>query len=156
MISDDEYISPTIARGHEWDAWMCRAVRMWHKRGKSILDVGANIGHSIVFRKWTCYIIWTCISWESRCFSRGLGDRGGASAYSRGLEIKALPPLSLGASMTSKVPQLSLGALAIAVGTSFSIPTNPIPRRLRRTMRTTWIYTPPSTAPALLTSELGP
>ena len=24
VISDDEYIGPSIARGHEWDAWMRR------------------------------------------------------------------------------------------------------------------------------------
>ena len=46
VISDDEYIGPAIARGREWDAWMRRDVRMWHKPGTDIIDVGANIGYN--------------------------------------------------------------------------------------------------------------
>ena len=47
VISDDEYIGPAIARGHEWDRWMRRDVRMLHKPGTEIIDIGANIGYSL-------------------------------------------------------------------------------------------------------------
>jgi len=46
VISNDEYIGPSIARGQEWDAWMRRDVRMWHKPGTEIMDIGANIGYN--------------------------------------------------------------------------------------------------------------
>ena len=46
VISDDEYIGPMIARGHEWDRWMRRDVRRWHVPGTEILDIGANIGYN--------------------------------------------------------------------------------------------------------------
>jgi len=46
VISDDEYIGPVIARGHEWDRWMRRDVRRWHVPGTEILDIGANIGYN--------------------------------------------------------------------------------------------------------------
>ena len=46
VIDNDEYIGPTIARGQEWDSWMRRDVRMWHKPGTDIMDVGANIGYN--------------------------------------------------------------------------------------------------------------
>lgn len=46
IISNDEYIGPAIARGHEWDSWMRRDVRLWHKHGTDILDIGANIGYN--------------------------------------------------------------------------------------------------------------
>lgn len=46
VISDDEYIGPLIARGHEWDRWMRRDARRYHKPGTEILDIGANIGYN--------------------------------------------------------------------------------------------------------------
>ena len=46
VISDDEYIGPTIAQGHEWDRFMRRDVRMLHKPGTDIIDIGANIGYN--------------------------------------------------------------------------------------------------------------
>ena len=46
VISDDEYIGPSIARGHEWDGFMRRDVRMLHKPGTDIIDIGANIGYN--------------------------------------------------------------------------------------------------------------
>ena len=46
VIRNDEYIGPCIARGHEWDAWMRRDVRMYHTPGTDILDIGANIGYN--------------------------------------------------------------------------------------------------------------
>ena len=46
VISDDEYIGPLIARGHEWDRFMRRDVRMLHKPGTDIIDIGANIGYN--------------------------------------------------------------------------------------------------------------
>lgn len=46
VIANDEYIGPKIAGGNEWDGWMRRDVRIWHKSGTDILDVGANIGYN--------------------------------------------------------------------------------------------------------------
>lgn len=46
VINDDEYIGPSIMHGHEWDRWMRREVRLHHKPGTDILDVGANIGYN--------------------------------------------------------------------------------------------------------------
>ena len=46
VISNDEYIGPTIARGHEWDGWMRGDIRRCHKPNTEIIDVGANIGYN--------------------------------------------------------------------------------------------------------------
>ncbi len=46
VIKDDEYIGRSIAHGHEWDRWMRREVRLYHKPGTHILDIGANIGYN--------------------------------------------------------------------------------------------------------------
>lgn len=46
VISDDKYIGPAIARGHEWDGWMRHDVRVSHKPGTEIIDIGANIGYN--------------------------------------------------------------------------------------------------------------
>lgn len=46
VIKDDEYIGRSIAHGHEWDRWMRREVRLYHKPGTDILDIGANIGYN--------------------------------------------------------------------------------------------------------------
>ena len=46
VISDDEYIGPLIARGHEWDGWMRGDIRRCHKPGTEIIDIGANIGYN--------------------------------------------------------------------------------------------------------------
>jgi len=46
VINDDEYIGPAITKGHEWDRWMRRDVRIHHKPGTHILDIGANIGYN--------------------------------------------------------------------------------------------------------------
>ena len=46
VISDDEYLTPTISKGCEWDGWMRRDVRTHHKIGTDILDIGANIGYN--------------------------------------------------------------------------------------------------------------
>ena len=46
VIKDDEYIGRSIAHGHEWDRWMRREVRLYHKPGTDILDIGANNGYN--------------------------------------------------------------------------------------------------------------
>ena len=46
VIADDEYIGRSIIQGHEWDRWMRREARMYHKPGTDILDIGANIGYN--------------------------------------------------------------------------------------------------------------
>ena len=46
VIEDDEYIGRSVAHGHEWDRWMRREVRLYHKPGTDILDIGANIGYN--------------------------------------------------------------------------------------------------------------
>jgi len=46
IIADDEYISHTIASGHEWDGWMRKDVAECFKEGTEILDIGANIGYN--------------------------------------------------------------------------------------------------------------
>ena len=46
VISNDEYIGPTIARGREWDGWMRGDIRRCHKPDTEIIDVGANIGYN--------------------------------------------------------------------------------------------------------------
>src|SRR5210317_1073903 len=46
VIQNDEYIGPLIERGYEWDGWMRRDVRLYHKPGTDILDIGANIGYN--------------------------------------------------------------------------------------------------------------
>mgnify|MGYP004078766885 CR=1 FL=1 len=44
VISNDRYITPTLANGFEWDGWMREDLRRWYKKGTDILDIGANIG----------------------------------------------------------------------------------------------------------------
>ena len=46
VIKGDEYIGPSIASGQEWDRWMRRDVRLYHKPGTHIIDIGANIGYN--------------------------------------------------------------------------------------------------------------
>ena len=46
ILSDDEYICPLIAKGHEWDGWMRSDIRRFYKDGTDILDIGANIGYN--------------------------------------------------------------------------------------------------------------
>ena len=45
-IADDEYISPTIQAGYEWDGWMREDVQKYFVPGTEILDIGANIGYN--------------------------------------------------------------------------------------------------------------
>jgi len=46
VISNDEYIAPTIASGYEWDEWMRYDIEELYKEGTEILDIGANIGYN--------------------------------------------------------------------------------------------------------------
>ena len=46
VISNDEYIAPTIAAGYEWDEWMRYDIEELYKEGTEILDIGANIGYN--------------------------------------------------------------------------------------------------------------
>ena len=48
VIANDEYIGPSIIQGHEWDRWMRREARLYHKPGTHILDIGANIGYNML------------------------------------------------------------------------------------------------------------
>jgi FkbM family methyltransferase len=48
VIANDEYIGPSITQGHEWDRWMRREARLYHKPGTHILDIGANIGYNML------------------------------------------------------------------------------------------------------------
>ena len=46
VISNDRYITPTLANGYEWDGWMRTDVEKHYKAGTDILDIGANIGYN--------------------------------------------------------------------------------------------------------------
>ena len=48
VIANDEYIGPLITQGYEWDRWMRREARLYHKPGTHILDIGANIGYNML------------------------------------------------------------------------------------------------------------
>ena len=46
VISNDRYITPTLANGYEWDGWMREDLGKHYKEGTDILDIGANIGYN--------------------------------------------------------------------------------------------------------------
>ena len=46
VISNDEYIGPCIANGHEWDGWMRDDIQKYYKNETDIIDIGANIGYN--------------------------------------------------------------------------------------------------------------
>lgn len=59
VISNDRYITPTLANGFEWDGWMREDVRRWYKKGTDILDIGANIGYnSLIFSEFGPVCAW--------------------------------------------------------------------------------------------------
>ena len=52
-IENDEYIGPSIERGHGWDSWMEPIVEKLYKPGTDILDIGGNIGaNTLMFSKY--------------------------------------------------------------------------------------------------------
>lgn len=53
VISNDRYITPTLANGYEWDGWMREDLEKHYKEGTDILDIGANIGYnSLIFSEY--------------------------------------------------------------------------------------------------------
>ena len=53
VISNDRYITPTLANGYEWDGWMREDMEKHYKEGTDVLDIGANIGYnSLIFSEY--------------------------------------------------------------------------------------------------------
>jgi FkbM family methyltransferase len=44
VLKDDEYITPNVKAGHEWDGWMRQDLGIMFRPGMDILDIGGNIG----------------------------------------------------------------------------------------------------------------
>jgi FkbM family methyltransferase len=44
VIKDDQYITPCLEKGCEWDGWMRMELQYFIRPGQEILDIGGNIG----------------------------------------------------------------------------------------------------------------
>jgi FkbM family methyltransferase len=59
VISNDRYITPTLANGYEWDGWMREDLKKYYKEGTDILDIGANIGYNtLIFSEFGPVFSW--------------------------------------------------------------------------------------------------